>query len=229
MDRAERILSLYLQLNSGTGVNKYSFSEESGITERTFDRDVRDIRNFLADNYSANEVIYDKSRSLYYLSGVSREKLTDVELSILLTILTSTRVLRKDEMEGVILQLAGMTERGGGIPRETFSELLRQYPETVHEKAMMKMNWDLLKCIQEKKVIEACYRAAKEDPVWILLIPLRVYCEKDDMMLLAADIRDKDQWKEMRLKVESIDSFKVVRPQTFREEELSKKIKSKGE
>ena len=59
-DKITRILILYKQLCDGVEVDKASFCIEHGISERSFDRDIEDIRLFLNEIYSGDDVIYDK-------------------------------------------------------------------------------------------------------------------------------------------------------------------------
>ena len=59
-DKVTRILMLYQQLLQGNIVNKTAFTVENQITERTFERDIDDIRLFLSDSYATTELVYDK-------------------------------------------------------------------------------------------------------------------------------------------------------------------------
>ena len=47
--KIERVLSLYTSLMNGAIINKASAAVEFGVNERSIQRDIDDIRNFLAD------------------------------------------------------------------------------------------------------------------------------------------------------------------------------------
>lgn len=51
---------LYHQLLNGEHIDKAAFSLEHNITERSFDRDIEDIRLFLSEIFSSNELLFDK-------------------------------------------------------------------------------------------------------------------------------------------------------------------------
>jgi hypothetical protein len=48
-------------------VSKESFSKDYGISVRTTDRYISDIRDFLADEHKELELINDRKTNLYYL------------------------------------------------------------------------------------------------------------------------------------------------------------------
>ena len=64
-DKITRILMLYHQLVNGQHINKTLFSWEHGINERSFDRDIEDLRLFLSEIYSAREIQYNKETGTY--------------------------------------------------------------------------------------------------------------------------------------------------------------------
>ncbi|MDK8176726.1 HTH domain-containing protein [Staphylococcus simulans] len=49
MEQAHRILSIYTRLLQQKVVNKYELSNEWGVSSRTIQRDIDNIRNFLYD------------------------------------------------------------------------------------------------------------------------------------------------------------------------------------
>ncbi len=72
-DMVTRILNMYEELRTGKQVHKASYCEEYGISERTFDRDIEKIRNYLSEFFCGKEVVY--------LSRENAYKLMDVQLS----------------------------------------------------------------------------------------------------------------------------------------------------
>ena len=63
--KIERVLSLYTRLMNGAVINKATAAVEFGVNERSIQRDIDDIRNYLADqgtddSYS-NSIVYDRS------------------------------------------------------------------------------------------------------------------------------------------------------------------------
>lgn len=50
MNKAQRLLTIYTRLLNNQGVNKMNLSDELEVDERTIQRDIDDIRNYLFDN-----------------------------------------------------------------------------------------------------------------------------------------------------------------------------------
>lgn len=70
MDKAGRELLLFNAFISGKKVNKADFVEEHHINDRTFERDIENIRNILAEVHSAAEIKFDKTENFYYMQGI---------------------------------------------------------------------------------------------------------------------------------------------------------------
>ena len=71
-----RILTIYDCLKNGTGVNKLEVSDEFGVSIRTIQRDIDDIRAYLAEQRITGAgsfiIIFDKKSNCFYLE---KEKL----------------------------------------------------------------------------------------------------------------------------------------------------------
>lgn len=70
MDKITRVLLLFYRLSRGEWISKANFSLEYGITGRTFDRDIEDIRLFLSELYTSSELIFDRKTNSYYISNL---------------------------------------------------------------------------------------------------------------------------------------------------------------
>lgn len=64
-DKIERVLGIYTKLVGGAIVNKAEMANVYGVNERSIQRDIDDIRNFLDINMDAsgyvNRVVYDRN------------------------------------------------------------------------------------------------------------------------------------------------------------------------
>lgn len=75
-----RLLSIYERLNKGEVVEKAQLAESFGVTLKTIQRDIDDLRAYLAEtHFEEGEVSikYDKVRNGYYLVRFEREWLWD--------------------------------------------------------------------------------------------------------------------------------------------------------
>lgn len=78
MDKVERVLGIYTKLINGAVVNKTQTANEYGVNERSIQRDIDDIRNYLeleAEKEGViNNVIYDRTAKGYKLEQGSIPK-----------------------------------------------------------------------------------------------------------------------------------------------------------
>lgn len=61
MNKAQRLLTIYTRLLNNQGVNKMNLADELEVDERTIQRDIDDIRNYLFDNEEFQQRMEDAS------------------------------------------------------------------------------------------------------------------------------------------------------------------------
>ena len=107
-DKITRILILFNRLIRGEYIDKSIFSIEHNIAERSVERDIKDIRIFLSEIYTNNELLFDKERNAYYLTGGKHIDVSSVEVLAFVKILLSSRAFRKDEMLGLVSSMCSL-------------------------------------------------------------------------------------------------------------------------
>lgn len=138
MDKATRVLILFYDLIQGKSVNKHAFIEKYELNERSFERDIKTLRNFLMEMHIASEIVFDRRENTYYLSSWEKNKFTSVEVITLLKILLGTRALNKKEMQMVVNSIKSMLN-----PMEKKELLFALYNEMgnyispIHNKALL--------------------------------------------------------------------------------------------
>lgn len=226
MEKVERVLTLFWQLYKGTRINKASFCFEMNVAPRTFDRDIEDIRIFLSENYSGQDIIFDRISNTYYMTGVTNKVLTEVEYTAIIAILLGSRALRRDEMEGFIRTLGKMTERLGSGTENEIKQMCRQYNGDIHKNAILKMQWDLFQCIKRRLVIriqylDESYREGEKAEV----VPYRIFFVGNSFKLEAIDLEGGTN----EYCVERIESFEIIRSLNSQEQEIYFKEKTQEE
>ena len=211
MDKITRTLLLYSRLINGEKINKFTFCMETDSIPRTFDRDIEDVRLYLSETFDARELLYDRSEKVYYLSGVSRKELELVEYQLLERILLDSRVLRKDELEGLLQHILSNTEKTMNHLKKQ-KDLLHLYEEPSHRKALLKMHSDLEIMINNKSVIEIEYMLENETKNNIEVIPCYLKY-KDGCIYLIAFLMKNIRHNPMAFGLDKIYSFKVQRMQ----------------
>ena len=81
-DRGLRLLDIFERLNRGELLNKRELTKYYGVGEKTIQRDIEDIRNYLADRRDAHvsaTIQYDRGANGYRLTRFEREWLTNAE------------------------------------------------------------------------------------------------------------------------------------------------------
>ena len=100
-----RLLNIYELLNKGELISKAELAKRYCVTEKTIQRDIDDLRAYLADtHYTEGEVSirYDKSRFGYSLVRMEREWFTNEEVLVLCKILLESRAFSKDELDELL-------------------------------------------------------------------------------------------------------------------------------
>jgi predicted DNA-binding transcriptional regulator YafY len=221
MDKITRILLLYSKLIRGEEVNKISFCMEADTSERNFDRDIEDIRIYLSEMYQTEELLYDRKDNNYYLSGVRREDLEIIEYRFLEHLLMESKVLRRDELEGILCKLASNTKNINKYNRQS-TALIDNY-EDMHTAPLLKMHGDIEMVIRNKDVIDIRYLSDK-DYTKKVVIPCNIIYKDGRTYLVAIEYTDEENTEYGTLgeisyyEMRKIESFKIIRNQNTREQ-----------
>ena len=107
--KIERVLGIYTKLLNGYIVNKAAEANEYGVNERSIQRDVDDIRNYMeleaVNSGCINNVIYDRLNKGYRLEKVQKRSLTDEEIVEICKILLKSQEIDSQEMSKMVEKL----------------------------------------------------------------------------------------------------------------------------
>ena len=166
-DRIERVLSIYTRLMDGAVISKRNEADKYGVNERTIQRDIDDIRNFLdqggAEDGYINTVIYDRIRRGFRLEQIYHMKFTNAEILAICKILLDSRAFTKKEMKTLLSKLIS-----GCVPKEN-QQLVQDmidnevfhYVELQHRKPFLDTLWKAAQAIRDCRVIEVKYSRLK--------------------------------------------------------------------
>lgn len=156
-----RLLSIYERLNKGELLNKTQLSNDFNVTLKTIQRDIDDLRAYLAEtHFSEGEVSikYDKGRNGYYLVRLEREWLTNEEVLALCKIILESRAFNKTEMNALLKKLLAQV-----VPydKKTVNGIIQSekhcYVQPKHNKNLLKPIWQLTEYISKNEVIDFKY------------------------------------------------------------------------
>ena len=158
-DRGFRLLRLYETLNKGVSLKKATLAEQFCVSEKTVQRDIEDLRAYLAEEQDAfAEIRYDKTRNEYRLVRSEREWLTSEEVLALCKILLESRAFNKEELEPMLDKLLRQIEPES---RKFIQEMLKNerfhYIPLRHGKELLSEIWTLSRAITRCAVTEFTY------------------------------------------------------------------------
>lgn len=157
-----RLLAIYERLNKGETISKPQLANDFGVTLKTVQRDIDDLRAYFAEtHFDEGEVSikYDKGRSGYYLVRFEREWLTNEEVLAICKILLESRAFNKIELNGLLKKLLAQI-----VPfdRKTIDEIIRSekqcYVPLRHNKNLLKSIWMLSENIVNNEIITFKYK-----------------------------------------------------------------------
>lgn len=170
-DKVERTLGIYTKLMNGALVNKATEAINYGVNERTIQRDIDDIRNYLeqrgVEDGIVNSVIYDRSNKGFRLEQIYKLKFTNPEILAICKILLDSRAFTKKEMEEMLDKLVDTC-----VPK-TNQKLVKKlilneefhYIEPRHKSVFIDKMWEIGQAINTKKYIEVEYKRTKDKAV----------------------------------------------------------------
>lgn len=162
-EKVNRVLTLYTKLMNGKMVYKLEEAQAFQVNERSIQRDIEAIRDFLStrpeDVPFHEDIVYDRLHKAYRLDECPKTKLTNSEVLALCKILLDSRAFTKAEMNGLLEKLIS-----GCVPKSNqrmVQKLIQNeafhYVELQHKTVFIDKIWDLGRAIQQSRYIEIEY------------------------------------------------------------------------
>ena len=159
-NKPARMLNIYERLLAGEVINKTDLAVNFHVDEKTIQRDIDSLRNYLAENYIGNDVTvqYSKSKNGYYLAGAYNDHLTNKEILALCKILLESRAFRKDELDLLINKLLMLVSPSD---KKRVNEIIMNerfhYVPLCHDRKLFEPIWELSQSIIEHRIISIEY------------------------------------------------------------------------
>lgn len=157
-----RLLSINERLNKGEVLSKSLLSFEYGVTEKTIQRDIDDLRAYYAETKSDKSedlIKYDKIRKGYFFNRIDKEGLTNEEVLALCKIILESRALCMNELNTLLSKLLAQTSSNH---RKLVEEIVRNehfcYVPLKHNKEMIQSIWTLSRHIVNHEIIKVTYK-----------------------------------------------------------------------
>lgn len=169
--KIDRVLGIYTKLLGGYLINKTEEAQSYGVNERTIQRDIDDIRNFMESEVEQrgiiNSVIYDRIGKGYRLEQLYQLKLTNGEILAICKILLDSRAFTKDEMIEVLEKIISccVPKRNQKLVTELISNEKFHYVEPRHKTMFLDTMWEIGQAIRHCQYIEIDYARMKDKVV----------------------------------------------------------------
>lgn len=214
-----RVLSLYDRLSSGKIIYLKDEINATGVSDRSFKRDITELRNYLAekaaDGENRKEIVYDRNRNCYYMTE-EKDTLPDYqEIFVIAKILLGSKGLSRIEMNQVVeylLSLCSDESKRKEIKKCLANELIN-YQGPNHGKNLICMVWKLAQAVKYQNRLEIKYiRLEGQQEVKRIIEPVGVMFSEYYFYLMAyiKGVR-KEKGKKLNPTIYRIDRLQDVK------------------
>lgn len=222
-DKINRVLQIYSKLMEGYVVKKAEEAQHYGVNERSIQRDIEDIRNFLDMDSkrlgSERNVIYDRQCKGYRLETLYKLKLKNSEVLALCKILLDSRAFTKHEMVEMLDKLIDccVPECEQKLMKNLISNEAFHYIEPRHKSEFIDQMWNIGRAVYESRYIEIDYLRIKDrEIVYRKVMPVAIMFS-EYYFYLTAFIDDEDVKKNFDVVNDSFPTiYRIDRIQSFR-------------
>ncbi|MGI6763883.1 MAG: helix-turn-helix transcriptional regulator [Anaerovoracaceae bacterium] len=195
-ERISRILRLQQHLSGGAVINKKTFAQKNGITEKTVQRDVSMLNNFYQDlvinGEAARMIEYSRKDNGYRL--IDSAKLTKENILAISKILLESRAFNKNELNDMLDKLLSQVGRNDRIGiKELINDDRFYYVPLCHGKDLQDLMYDLSGFIRQHEKIEIDYAKMDGEKVKRKVRPVSVLFSEFYFYLLA--FRDDEKYE----------------------------------
>ena len=211
MKPQERLLTIFLRLQAGQRLSKAQLSKEFEIDNRTAQRYISTLKNFLQDQHISNtEIKFDTSDNTYRLIGKTTFNKKDI--LIISKILLENRALNKSELNSLLEGLLSLLsiEEKKEVNAIISSERLN-YKSLTNDRDRIDTIWFLSEAIRRERMLEIEYKAPLKDAKSHIIFPVSLYYDAHYFYLVA-----------YHLKHENYTTFRVDRIERLSESHVKK-------
>ena len=205
MNDQERLLTIFLRLQSGSHLSKAQLADEFGVSEKTIQRDFSLLSNFLdTQPMVAAELAYDAKHHTRYLKGKSLFNKKDI--LVISKILLENRSLNKEENKSLLDSLLALIskEEQKEVSSIIASELLNYAPLSDTQNRIDKV-WEWSEMIRKELVLDIDYQSPYNTEKRHTIFPVSLYYDTHYFYIVAYNLLFDSY---MTLKLDRILSWK---------------------
>lgn len=169
-----RILSLFRRLTRGETIQKAAEAKRFNVTEKSIQRDLDTIREFLATEHRKGEdceVVWSPSLKGYSMSNKSKKWLEKYDVLAIAKVLLESRAFCKSEMDILLDKLLFQVSPA---EQQHIQEIIRNekfnYAPVGHGKELIQNLWTLSKAMREQFRVQLQYKKENDDQSIIRIV-----------------------------------------------------------
>ena len=210
--KCSRELDIFIELLRGEKISCEKLIKKYGVSQRTIQRDIKNLKNYLSDRFKNEEVnmYLEKIKKEYFLRGKEQLKFTTGETLAICKILLDSRAFKKEEMENIINKILKnriYSKSENEIIKELITSEKTYYVELNHKKPLFEKIALLGKVIKEHKKIRIKYKNIYKEESITVICPLSLMFSEFYFYLLA---RDENSQKVEYKRVDRIEKIEVL-------------------
>ena len=163
MSKSNRVLDLYQALQNGQVINKKEAAEQFCVNEKSIQRDLDSIRDFLSEQTTSKGLIqsveFDRAANGYRLVTEEVTHISEGEMLAICKILLESRAFDKAELKSLVNKVMNHCVSPKKVKSiEPFiSNELFNYHEPAHRSPDMDVLWQTAQAIQTQNVLQITY------------------------------------------------------------------------
>lgn len=230
-----RILSLFRRLTRGKTIQKAAEAKRFNVTEKSIQRDLDTIREFLAIEYREGEdceVVWSPSLKGYTMTNKSKEWLEKYDVLAIAKVLLESRAFCQSEMDALLDKLLSQVSP---VEQQHIQEIIRNekfhYAPVKHGKELINNLWTVSKAMREQWLVQLQYKKENDDQAIIRIVEPQGIIFSEYYFYLIAGIHNAnyefpaiyriDRIQEMTVMPER---YKIIYCDRFKEGEFRKQV-----
>ena len=199
--KIQRVLEIYAMLSEGKIVNKSAEAVMYGVNERSIQRDVNDIRDFLelraGKTGTVNSIVYDRAKKGYRMETIFCSQLSAPEVLVICKILLDSRAFVKEELAQMIDRLIEccVSEKEQKIVRDLINNEEFHYVEPRHKTRLLERVWQIGQVIRGCNYIQLDYKKDEKETIVVEKVKPVAIIFSEYYFYLAAFIHEEGSYK----------------------------------
>lgn len=223
-DKIERVLRIYTKLINGNLINKSEEAIQYGVNERSIQRDMDDIRNFLALEHAAGgyayNIVYNRKKKGYQMEKAQQTQFSNGELLAMCKLLLGSQAFSKKELKALLDKIIASREVPGDrkLLKSLIENEMFHYTEQ-HGADLMGILWELGQAVRASHYIDVYWKDGDcEREEQKRLKPLAVLYINQYFYLAAVEEREElEEESEVRANPEVFRIDKMCKVQVLEE------------